>query len=358
MTYRVPIGPYHLALEEPYKIEVECRGETVVDVSLKVGFNFRGIEWLAERKNITQSIALLERICGICSNVHSMTYCMALERIGEIEVPLRAQYIRVIIAELERLHSHLLWAGIAAELIGFETLFMHAFRMREQVMDLLETVSGNRVNYSMNRIGGVNRDIHDPDAVLAGVRTIRDEVSQSLIPVFTTDETVAARCRRIGVLSRPDAISYGAVGPVARASGINSDLRRDQPYLIYNGLDFLVPTQEDGDVYARIVVRALEILESCRIVEQALREMPAGPLHAGNIYSVGVGEAVARIEAPRGEVFYYIASDGSDTPVRVKVRTPSFVNIPTVALMVKGNELADVPLIQASVDPCYSCTDR
>ncbi len=358
MTYRVPIGPYHPALEEPYKIEVECKGETVVNVSLKVGFNFRGIEWLAERKNITQSIALLERICGICSNVHSMTYCMALERIGSIEVPLRAQYIRMVMAELERLHSHLLWAGVAAELIGFETLFMHAFRMRERVMDLLETISGNRVNYSMNRIGGVNRDIVDSGVVLSGVRAIRDEVSQTLIPVFTTDKTVAARCRRIGILSRPDAIAYGAVGPVARASSIDSDLRRDQPYLAYGALDFSIPVRTEGDVQARIVVRALEILESCRIIEQALKQIPAGPLHVGNVYSVQEGEAVVRIEAPRGEVFYFIASDGSDTPVRVKVRTPTFMNIPTVVPMVKGSELADVPLIQASVDPCYSCTDR
>ena len=358
MSYRIPIGPYHLALEEPYKIEVECEGETVTGASLKVGFNFRGIEWLAQRKNITKSIALLERVCGICSNVHSMTYCMALERIGSIEVPRRAQYIRVVMSELERLHSHLLWAGVAAELIGFETLFMHAFRLREQVMDLLESISGNRVNYSMNRIGGVNRDIDRPDVVLAGVGVIRDEVQRSVIPVFTTDRTVAARCSGVGILSRADAFAYGAVGPVARASGVDSDLRRDNPYLVYGSLDFTVPTQTDGDVRSRIIVRALEILESCRMIEQAVQQMPAGQLHAGNIYAVPPGEAVARIEAPRGEVFYYVASDGSDTPARVKVRTPSFVNIPAVAAMVRGSELADVPLIQASVDPCYSCTDR
>jgi len=358
VSYRIPIGPYHLALEEPYKIEVECEGENVTGASLKVGFNFRGIEWLAQRKNITKSIALLERVCGICSNVHSMTYCMALERIGSIEVPRRAQYIRAVMAELERLHSHLLWAGVAAELIGFETLFMHAFRLREQVMDLLESISGNRVNYSMNRIGGVNRDIDRPAVVLAGVGVIRDEVLRTVIPVFTTDRTVAARCSGVGVLSRADAFAYGAVGPVARASGIDSDLRRDNPYLVYGSLDFMVPAQTEGDVRARIVVRALEILESCRMIEQAVQQMPAGELHAGNIYAVPPGEAVVRIEAPRGEVFYYIVSDGSDTPARVKVRTPSFVNIPTVVAMVRGSELADVPLIQASVDPCYSCTDR
>jgi Ni,Fe-hydrogenase III large subunit len=358
MSYRIPVGPYHIALEEPYKIEVQCEGEKVIGASLKVGFNFRGIEWLAQRRNITKSIALLERVCGICSNVHSMTYCMALERIGSIEVPERAQYVRVITAELERLHSHLLWAGVAAELIGFETLFMHCFRLRERVMDLLEGISGNRVNYSMNRIGGVNRDIEQPEVVLKGVHEIRDAVVSRVIPVFTTDRTVAARCRGVGVLTRDDAIAYGAVGPVARASGVDMDLRRDNPYMAYGSLKFKVHTLTEGDVYARVVVRALEILESCGIVEQALDQMPDGPLHVGDVYAVPPGDAVARVEAPRGEVFYYIASDGSDIPVRVKVRTPSFANIPTVAAMVKGNEFSDVPLIQAAVDPCYSCTDR
>ena len=358
MSYRIPIGPYHIALEEPYKIEVECEGERVVGASLKVGFNFRGIEWLAQRKNITKVIALVERVCGICSNVHAMTFCMALEQIGEIEVPEQAQYIRVVMAELERLHSHLLWAGVAAELVGFQTLFMHVFRLREQVMDVLEEISGNRVNYSMNRIGGVNRGIARPDHVLEAVTAIRKAVQESLIPVFTTDATVAARCSGIGVLPRADAIALGAVGPVARASGLDMDLRRDHPYLAYGALDLDVPVQESGDVRARVVVRALEMVESCLLVEHAIARMPAGPLHAGDIYAVPPGEAIVRIEAPRGEVFYYVATDGSDTVSRLKIRTPTFLNIPTVATMVKGNDFADVPLIQASVDPCYSCTDR
>ena len=358
MSYRIPIGPYHLALEEPYKIEVECEGERVIGASLKVGFNFRGIEWLAQRKNITKVIALVERVCGICSNVHSMTFCMALERIGDIEVPAQAKHVRLVIAELERLHSHLLWAGVAAELIGFQTLFMHVFRLRERVMDLLEEISGNRVNYSMNRIGGVNRAIARPDRVLEGVGEIRRVLTESVIPVFTTDATVAARCNGVGILGRADAISLGAVGPVARASGLDMDLRRDNPYLAYDGLEFAVPVEPAGDVLARVVVRALEMLESCRIIEQAVERMPSGPLHAGDIYAVPPGETIVRIEAPRGEVFYYVASDGSDTVARLKIRTPTFLNIPTVAAMVKGNDLADVPLIQASVDPCYSCTDR
>lgn len=358
MSYRIPIGPYHAALEEPYKIEVDCEGETVVGSELKVGFNFRGIEWLAERKNITQAIALLERVCGICSNVHSMSFCMVLESIGDIAVPARGQYIRMIMAELERLHSHLLWAGVAAELIGFETLFMQIFRLREAVMDALESISGNRVNYSMNRIGGVNRDLDDPGKVLRVARDISAVVRGQLIPLLTTDQSVIARCSDVGVLTRQAAIVYGAVGPVARASGLDIDLRRDQPYLAYDKVEFNVPVETSGDVLARVVVRALEMVESSRIIEQALELMPAGPIHAGEIYAVPAGEAVSRIEAPRGEVFYLGVSNGSDTLARIKVRTPSFANIAAVQAMVLGNTLADVPLIQAAVDPCYSCTDR
>ena len=358
MSYRVPIGPYHIALDEPYKIEVDCEGESVVGAHVKVGFNFRGIEWLAQRKNMTRCIALLERVCGICSNVHSMSYCMAMERIAGVEIPKRAQYIRMVVSELERLHSHLLWAGVAAEIIGFQTAFMQVFRFREQVMDVLEAISGNRVNYSMNCVGGVNRDISDPGAVAAVARDIREIVNRAVIPLFTHDRTIAARCRGVGVLTRHEAIRYGAVGPVARASGVDTDLRRDTAYLAYDEVKFAVPVQSEGDVLARVVVRALEIVESCNIIEQALAQMPPGDLHLGDIYAVPAGEAVMRIEAPRGEVFYYVETDGSDVPSRIKVRTPTFANIPTVVAMVKGNELADVPLIQAALDPCYSCTDR
>jgi len=264
----------------------------------------------------------------------------------------------MVVAELERLHSHLLWAGVASEIIGFETAFMQVFRFRERVMDLLESISGNRVNYSMNCIGGVNRDITDPESVADGARELRDTVNRVLIPFFTHDHSVSARCRGVGVLSHADAIRYGAVGPVARAAGVDIDQRRDSAYLAYDQVQFTVPVQTEGDVLARVVVRALEIVESCNIIEQALAQMPSGSLNAGDIYAVPPGETVMRIEAPRGEVFYYVETNGSDVPTRVKVRTPTFANIPTVMAMVKGNEFADMPLIQAALDPCYSCTDR
>jgi len=359
MPYTIPIGPYHPALEEPYKINVTCQGEIVQDVDIVIGFNFRSIELLAQRRNYVQDLTLVERVCGICSNVHTMTFCMAAEAIAGIELPARAGYIRVIMAELERLHSHLLWSGVAAELIGFQTMFMEIFALRERVMDVLEAISGNRVNYTMNCIGGVNRDITDPNDILKAVRQIRAGVEKVVIPIFTTDRTVQARTAGVGVLTREDALAYGTVGPTARASGVASDVRKDLPYAAYGELGVQAAVETAGDVRARVVVRALEMLESIRLIESALHTLPQGPIRLGTyLPGIPAGEATARAEAPRGEVLYYIASDGSDVPLRVKIRTPTYINMPSVRPMSLGQQLADMPLIQASIDPCYSCTDR
>jgi Ni,Fe-hydrogenase III large subunit len=359
MPYTIPIGPYHPALEEPYKINVTCNGEAVQKVDIEIGFNFRSIELLAQRRNYIQDITLVERVCGICSNIHTMTFCMAAEAIAGIELPDRARYIRVIIAELERLHSHLLWSGVAAELIGFQTMFMEIFALRESVMDVLEAISGNRVNYAMNCIGGVNRDITDPDGILKSIREIQKGIETVVIPIFTTDATVKARTAGVGILTKEDAIAYGAVGPTARASGIDFDVRCNLPYAAYAELEPKLIVEQAGDVRARVVVRALEMLDGIRLIEKALQVLPGGPIRIKEHYpNIPVGEATARVEAPRGEVFYYIKSDGSDIPQRVKIRTPTYVNMPSVEAMSRGQQLADMPLIQASIDPCYSCTDR
>jgi len=359
MPYRVPIGPYHPALEEPYKLNIHSKGEIVEDVSVEIGFVHRAIELLAQRRNYVQDLVLVERVCGICSNIHTLTFSMAAEQIAGIRVPDRARYIRTIMAELERLHSHLLWAGVGSEDIGFQTMFMEIYALREKVMDVLEIISGNRVNYSMNCIGGVNRDITQPDTVLAAVREIRAGIEKTVIPIFTANRTILARTRGVGVLTREDAVSYGVVGPIARASGLAIDVRQDFPYAAYEELGFKIVTQNTCDVMARVVVRALEMLESCRLIEKALLELPGGPLRPAELVTViPAGETMARVEAPRGEVVYYLKSDGSDTPVRVKIRTPSDLNIPSVRAMARGQALGDMSIIQASIDPCCSCTDR
>jgi Ni,Fe-hydrogenase III large subunit len=350
MSYKIPMGPYHPALEEPYKLDLICEGETVRDAKLHIGFNFRGIEHLAESRNYIQVIALMERVCGICSNIHTLTLCQAMEQLTGLTPPPRAQYIRVVIAELERLHSHVLWAGIAAKLMGFKTMFMTCFELREKVMDVLQAISGNRVNYSMNRIGGVNRDIDDPLAILSMIEQLEREMLRTVIPIFTTSTTATSRCAGIGVLTHEKALSCGVVGPTARASGLRQDLRRAAPYAAYSEMEFDVPVQQDGDVRARLLVRALE----------ALTKLPPGELSTGEAKIVfPTGTATSRVEAPRGEVMYSVSwKENSRNPSRVHVRTPTFVNMPAIRWMVIGARLADTPLIQASIDPCYSCTDR
>ena len=360
MSYRIPMGPYHPALEEPYKLEMFCEGETVCDARLNIGFNFRGIEHLAETRNYIQVIALMERVCGICSNIHTLTLCQAMEQLTGLEPPPRALYIRVIMAELERLHSHILWAGIASKLMGFKTMFMSCFALREKIMDVLQAISGNRVNYSMNRIGGTNRDISDPVDILAAVDQLESEITTTVIPIFTTSATVRSRCAGIGVLTRERAVSCGVVGPTARASGVPQDIRQAAPYAAYQELDFQVTVESAGDVRARLFVRALEIVQSCRILRQALTRIPPGPYNTGDAkIAFSAGTAISRAEAPRGEIVYSVAwKENSRTPARVHVRTPTYANMPAIRWMVQGARLADTPLIQASIDPCYSCTDR
>ncbi len=359
MAYTFPLGPYHPALEEPFKVNVQCKGEIIESATIEVGFSYRGIEMLAQQRNWIEVVTLIERVCGICSNTHASTFCMAAESIAGIEIPKRAAHIRTIVAELERLHSHLLWAGVGAEDIGFHSLFMEVFNLRERVMDMLEAISGNRVNYGMNCIGGVLRDIADPLSHLPVLDAMEKTMTNIVIPTFTKNPTVLARTRNVGRLSREQAIEWAVVGPVARASGVDIDVRKDQPYLVYADLGFTAVTRPEGDVLARVVVRALEMLESIRLVREALKSIPTGKLRATEgMPSVPAGEATMRTEAPRGEAFYYVASEGGNGPARVKIRTPSFVNIPAIQAMITGLPLADLSIVQASVDPCISCTDR
>ena len=253
MSYIVPIGPYHPALEEPIHAKLYTEGEVIKDAEVFVGYNHRGIEKLATERNAIQTLVLVERVCGICSHSHALTYAMAVEAINGVEVPKRGEYIRVITAELERLHSHLLWAGIACHIIGHDSLFMHIWDERELVMDLLEKLSGNRVNYAMVTIGGSRRDIDDDlrREILDGcvkLKTILDRIAV----IATTDKTVAMRTKGVGVLPKADALRLGAVGPHARASGVDIDVRRDAPYCSYGDFDFDIPVVDDGDVFARV----------------------------------------------------------------------------------------------------------
>lgn len=360
MSYIVPIGPYHPALEEPIHAKLYTEGEVIKDTEVFVGYNHRGIEKLATERNAIQTLVLVERVCGICSHSHALTYAMCVENINGIEVPKRGQYIRVITAELERLHSHFLWLGIACHIIGHDSMFMHIWDERELVMDLLEKMTGNRVNYAMVTVGGARRDIDDElrRELLEACDKLKAPLDR-ITEIALTDKTIAMRTKGVGVLPKEDALRMGAVGPHARASGVKVDVRKDAPYSSYEDFDFDVPVVESGDVFARVVVRALECYESIKIIRQALENLPATPINLGNkLIKIQPGQAVCRHEAPRGQLSHMVVGDGSFNNHRVSIHVPSYKNTPTVPFMLRGNTVADAGLIIASIDPCFSCLDR
>lgn len=355
----IPIGPQHPALKEPESFNVTLSGEKIMAFSARLGYNHRGIEKACEERTYIQDIYLTERICGICSHTHSTTFTQAVEEIAGLFIPERASYIRTIVGELERIHSHLLWLGVAGHEVGFDTLLMYSWRDREVVMDILAQVTGNRVNYGINTIGGVRRDI-DPSQVkdiLKAIDILEDR-TKYYIEIATKETTLIERLSGVGNLSKKDAVTLGAVGPTGRASGVDRDVRRDDPYAAYDKLDFKVVTDDHCDVYGRTLVRLGELMESYKILRQALKDMPEGPLTVKAPRKIPAGEATSRYEAPRGECFHYVKSNGTEKPERVKVRAPTLANVQTVAKMLEDGQLADLPIVIAAIDPCFSCTDR
>jgi len=373
-TYTIPVGPIHPALKEPIRLDLKVDGEEIVDVDVIVGQVHRGIEWLGmNRNNPIQNIYLAERVCGICNICHPFAYIMAVEQAAGITPPERAEYIRVIIAEMERIHSHLLWAGIAAHEIGFDSVFYLVWRVREEIMDLIEYVTGNRVTKAMFQIGGVRRDITEEQfprirKTLAYYKSIFNQLKT----VFLDDRTIRMRTKNVGILKVEDALKLLTVGPTARASGVNKDIRQDQPYAAYADLDIKAITPDMltgtvvGDVYDRIIVRLLEVKQSIEIIECCLEEMPPGAILAEpkmakvlNTLKTAEGEGVGRAEAPRGEVIHYVRLEaGRETLATWKIRAPTYVNLMAVPTILKGAQLADVPIVFASIDPCMSCTNR
>jgi len=354
----IPIGPYHPLQDEPEFFRLYVEGERVVDIDIVIGYLHRGIEKLSESKHYDQVAFLVERICGICSNSHPFAYVLAVEDLVKMEVPERASYIRTIIAELERLHSHLLWLGLAGHFIGYNTVWMWAWKYREPVLDLFELITGNRQHYGMMKVGGVRKDIEEED--IPQVRKMVDD----LVPVVDMfkgavmdDPVIKARLKRVGVLTEQQAIDWCVVGPTARASGVNIDVRRDDPYGAYDKVDWNVIVEKDGDIFAKTVVRILEMHESISIIRQCLDKMPKGPIDA-NLKDVSIGEGIGRVEAPRGECFHYVKSDGTNRPVRHKIRAPSYMNVASNKVAAVGGTISDAAITLAAVDPCYCCTER
>ena len=357
----IPIGPQHPALKEPESFYFTVDGETVIDVEPRIGYNHRGIEKAMEVRNYIQNLYITERVCGICSNAHQTAYTGSVEEAGGIEIPERAKYIRVFVQELERLHSHLLWLGVAAHEIGFDTLFYYVWRDREIVMDLLEEISGNRVNYAMPTIGGVRRDLSPSNFPKwrKMINTVQER-TEYYIKVASTEQTILDRAVGVGYLGRSDMIKLSGIGPNARCSGVPCDIRKLNPYLVYDQLDFEHIVVDNGDVLGQVLVRALEVIESCKLLRQVMDEIPEGEIRTkfGPLNKIPEGEASYLVEAQRGELIHYTISDGKNMPFRHKIRAPTLGNILSLVERLKGGYIADIPIVLAGIDPCFSCTDR
>lgn len=354
----IPIGPYHPLQEEPEFFTLTVDGETVTDIDLHIGYNHRGIEKLAESKSFDQVTFLIERVCGICSTSHPYAFTKALEDIDSVEVPPRAKFIRTIMAEGERIHSHLLWFGLAGHFLGYNTIFMWAWKLREEILDVMEILSGNRNNYAMFKIGGVRRDIRSEDIpmVLKKIDSIIPTLKK-LKRAVVDDPVLHARTQGIGILSKEAAIDYCAVGPTARASGIERDIRKDCPYGVYDQIDWDMIVTQNGDVFDKVLIRINELFESIKIIRFCLSQLPAGEIDS-DVADISPGEGIGHIEAPRGECFHYVRSDGTNRPVRHKIRAPTYMNLPTFKATVIGASIADAAIILAAIDPCYCCTER
>ncbi len=354
----INLGPFHPLQEEAEFFQLYCEGETVVDMDIRTSYNHRGIEEFSSRLTWDQVPFLVERVCGICSASHPWAYIRAVEDICGIQAPPRAEYLRTIVAELERLHSHMLWIGLAGHFLGYNTVWMWAWKYREPVMDILELTTGSRIHYANNRIGGVRRDVSAD--LYPEIRKAVDSLKAPLELITNAvldDPVLHARLKNVGVLSYEDALRWGAAGPAARGSGVPIDVRRDDPHGAYEEVDWDVITRPEGDVFAKAVVRCLECFESVKIIEQCVDRIPDGPI-AVEVSHVPPGEACSHYEAPRGETFHYVRSDGGAGPVRHKIRAPTYVNLPSFKSSCIGEHIADVTITLASIDPCYSCTER
>ncbi len=357
---RVPLGPYHPLLHEPEYFELYVKGDRIVGASYRGFHVHRGMEKLAEsRMTVNQIPFLAERICGICGCTHSVAYCQAVEDAAGVDVPERALYIRTLMLEIERIHSHLLWFGVACHLLGFDSGFMHFWRAREYVMDIAEIITGNRKTYGISLVGGVRRDLtkRKAEKTLELLKKAEKESKQIIEGVSGMTELLE-RMEGVGILKKNEGREIGVVGPVARASKIDTDVRRDHPYAAYGDLDFRVPVYDGCDVLSRFMVRVDETFESFSMVRQIIDNMPGGEIMNEDydlpFFRFGIGAT----EAPRGEDVHMVLLGGGNQIYRWHPRAPTYNNLPAIPIMLDGEDLADAPVIMASIDPCFSCTDH
>jgi Ni,Fe-hydrogenase III large subunit/Ni,Fe-hydrogenase III component G len=360
-TSTIVVGPFFPVLEEPAQLRLFVDGERVVDCDYRGFYNHRGIEKLGDSTLTYNEIPFVaERICGICGFIHSSCYCETAEEAIGIRAPTRARYIRSLLLEIERVHSHLLWLGIAGHILGFDTVLMQSWRIREPIMWLCEKITGNRKTYGMNLIGGVRRDI--PKDIHPEILSVLDKIEKECIAVVSAiqgDTTLRARLSGVGILPEAQAREFAVVGPTARGSNWDIDARVDHPYAAYDEIPPRVITHPDCDNWARVIVRLEETMDSIRWIREGLQQMPEGPIMTDVPEQVQAERwGVCTVEAPRGEAIHYVLTGGENRPARWRVRAPTYQNLQALPFMIKDETIADVPITLGSMDPCFSCTER
>lgn len=356
----IPLGPLHVTSDEPGHFRIYVDGETVVDADYRLFYVHRGMEKLAEnRMDYNQITYMADRICGICGYAHNVAYTTSVENALGIEVPERAKYIRTILLETERLHSHLLNLGLACHFVGFDTGFMQFFRVREKSMKMAEILTGARKTYGMNLVGGIRRDIlkDEKQQCLQLIKELRAEVND-LLDILVNTPNIVERTAGVGVLDPGVARDFSPVGPNVRGSGFSRDTRSDHAYCAYGLVPWTVISKDGNDVLSRTLIRAEEWYESAKIVEECLNTMPEGPILVEGFEYKPHQFALGYVEAPRGEDIHWTMTGDNQKVYRWRPRASSFNNWPALRYMLRGNAISNAPLIVASIDPCYSCTER
>lgn len=357
----INIGPQHPSTHGGLHVEAELSGEKVAKATVHLGYVHRGMEYLAEQRTYQQFLPFTSRLDYLASQLPTWGYCLAVEKLAGIEVPERAEYIRVIMGELSRIASHMLFFGSFCIDLGATTALIYAFRDREKILKMFEMTSGSRMITTYMRFGGVAEDL--PEEFYPAIRSFLNELPASLDEyhnLVSGNEMFRERVTRVGHLPASLAINLGVTGPNLRASGVKYDLRKIEPYSVYDRFDFEVPIRWDGDCWARYLVRLDEIRESARIIEQALQQIPEGEIKAKvpRTLKPAAGDAYARIESAKGELGYYLVSDGSDKPYRVHIHAPSFVNLQALEIISEGYTVQDLVANLASLDPVLGESDR
>lgn len=361
-TLVVNFGPQHPSTHGVFRLVMKLEGETIVDAVPVMGYLHRSVEKLSESRSYLQGIPLTDRLDYMAAMSNNLAYALAVEKLAKIEIPERADYLRVIMVELNRIASHCMAIGALANDAGaFYTPFIYAFRDREKILDLFEMTCGQRLTYSYIRFGGVSRDI--PEQFVPLCRQLLDEMPANIDEyerMMTSNEIFLARTRNIGILPPEMALDYSVTGPMLRASGVPHDLRKVEPYSVYDRFQFEVPVGRVGDVYDRYFVRIQEMRESVKIVRQALDQLPGGDARASlpKVLRPPKGDAYAQIEGPKGVLGYYLVSDGGPMPYRSKVRAPSFINLTALRPMILGYKVADAIVILGSFDIILGEVDR